>query len=437
MKRILLSLLGALSLLILFPQAAMAASTSQEMTNFTSTTLGYITAIASVAAIFFVIKGGLQYMTSTGNPEGIESAKKTIKNALLGLLIVISASFVINVFNQAFHGGTGGGAEAVNIPQIEAAKPSDGLTQVLLDAISGVLQNLVESSIKPVIDGIVVYLTTTPSLMGNSVVLKFWMVTLGIADSLFLIVVALVGLHFMSASSFGFEEVELKQLLPRIGLAFLGANSSLFLADYVVQTCNVMVKTVIDQTGGLTSAWVVAATNPATFLTGQTPLITLVFLVIFLIAAIVLLLIYVSRLIMIFLGAVMAPLIFLLWAMPKSADFAVASFKTYLVTVFMAFVHVVIFQLAASFLTLPGNTTNSLVSIAVAIGLFFTLLKVPSVMMQLVLYSSGSTIFKRVGGQIINAVMAPKQDGSGSSGGGSNQGSSPSGARKPRAALGV
>ncbi len=438
MKRVLLSVLATLSLFFLFPQAALAASTSSDMTNFVQTTLGYITAVGSVAAIFFVVKGGLQYMTSTGSPEGIESAKKTIKNALLGLLIILSASFVVNIFNQAYNGPGGGGSETVSIPQIESAKPSDGLTQVLLDAIAGVLQNLIESAVKPVVDGIIVYLTTTPSLMGNSVVLKFWLVNLGITNSLFLLVIALVGLHFMSASSFGFEEAELKQLLPRVGLAFLGANSSLFLADYVVQTCNVMVKTVIDQTGGLTSAWVLNAVNPVTFLTGNTPLITLVFLVIFLIAAIVLLLIYVSRLIFIFLGAVMSPLIFLLWAMPKTADFASAAFKTYFVTVFMAFVHVVIFQLAASFLTLPGNTTNSLVSIAVAIGLFFTLLKVPSVMMQLVLYSSGTTIFKRVSGQIMNAVMAPKQDGSGAgSSDGSNAGKAAAGAKKARVALGV
>lgn len=430
MKRI-LPLLAILPVIILYPQIAYAASTSTDINNFTHTTLGYITAIASVAAILFVVKGGLQYMTSSGSPEGIESAKKTIRNALLGLLIVLSASFVIGIFNQAYNGAGSGGSDTVSIPQIESVKPPDGLTQVLLDAISGVLQNLIQSAVKPVVDGIITYLTTTPSLMTNSVVLKFWMVTLGITDSLFLVVMALIGLHFMSASALGFEEIELRQLLPRVGVAFLGANSSLFLADYIVQTCNVMVKTVIDQTGGLTDAWIVNAVNPVTFLTGNTPLITEVFLVIFLISAIVLLLIYVSRLIMIFLGAVLSPLIFLLWAMPKTADFAIASFKTYFVTVFMAFVHVVILQLASAFLTLPGNTTNSLVSIAVAIGLFFTLLKVPSVMMQLVLYSSGTTIFKRVGGQIINAVMAPKSEGAG---GGEGSGAK---VKKPRAALGV
>lgn len=432
MKKI-LTVLGLMLAPFFYVSPVFAASTSSELTNFTSQTLGYITAIASIAAVFFVVKGGVQYMTSSGSPDGIENAKKTIKNALLGLLIVLSASFIIGVFNQAFNSGGGQGSAGVNIPQIESVKPADGLTQVLIDAVSGFMQNLIQSSTKPIVDGIVGYLTTTPSLLDNSVVFKFWTVTLGIADSLFLIIVALVGLHFMSASSFGFEEVELKQLLPRVGLAFLGANTSLFLADYVVQACNVMVKTVIDQTGGLTNAWILNAINPTSFITGNTPLITLVFLIIFLIAAIVLLLLYVSRLIMIFLGAVMAPLMFLLWALPKFSDFASAAFKSYFVTVFMVFVHVVILQLAAAFLTLPGNNTNSLVSIALAIGLFFTLLKVPSVMMQMVLYSSGTNIFTRVGGQIINAVMAPKPEG----GDAPSPGAGNTHARKTRQALGV
>ena len=56
----------------------------------------------------------------------------------------------------------------------------------------------------------------------------------------------------------------------------------------------------------------------------------------------------------------------------------------------------------------------------------------------MVLYTSGTSIFKRVGGQIMNAVMAPKQEGTGSgSGGGLPEGSGGGKAKKPRAALGV
>jgi hypothetical protein len=208
----------------------------------------------------------------------------------------------------------------------------------------------------------------------------------------------------MSASTFGYDEVELSQLLPKIGLAFLGANVSLFLADYVILTVNVLVATVLNSTGGLNHAWVMDAINPATFITGTTPLITLVFLILFLIIAIVLLLMYIGRLIMISLGAVLSPFIFLLWIIPKFSDFAEIAAKSYVVTVFMVFVHVVVIQLASSFLSLPNQSGNSLVSIAVAIGLFLTLLKIPGLMMQMVFYSSGNGTFRKLGRQIINVM---------------------------------
>ncbi len=404
----LLSIIGLIlpSYLIL---ATPAFAVSSEVTQFTSNTLGMITLISTAAAVFFLVKGGYEYITSTGKPDNLENARKTIRNAIVGLVIVLGASLFVSVLSNSFNQisqSTSSGA--VSISQIETIKPSDGLTQVLIDAVSGFMQNIVQSATKPIVDGIIGYLTSTPELLGNSVIFNFWTIILGITDSLFVLVVALLGLHFMSAGALGFEEIELRHLLPRIGLAFLAANVSLFLANYVIITSNTLTKAVLDATGGLTNAWVVNAINPATLVSGNTPLITLVFLVIFLIVSIVLLLLYISRLIMISLGAVLAPFIFLLWAIPKSSDFATISIKTYIVTVFIAFVHVVIIQLASAFLTLPNNAGNSLIGIGVAIGLFFTLLKTPSLMMQLIMYTSGNAAVKKVGGQIINVITSDK-----------------------------
>ncbi len=382
---------------------------SSEVTQYTSNTLGMITLISTAAAVFFLVKGGYQYITSTGKPDSLESAKKTIRNAIIGLVIVLGASLFVSVLSNSFNQiGPSTNSGAVSISQIQSVQPSDGLTQVLIDAVSGFMQNIVQSATKPIVDGIIGYLTSTPELLSNSVIFNFWTIILGITDSLFVLVVALLGLHFMSAGALGFEEIELRHLLPRIGLAFLAANVSLFLANYVIITSNMLTKAVLDSTGGLTNAWVVNAINPSTFASGNTPLITLVFLVIFLIVSIVLLLLYISRLIMISLGAVLAPFIFLLWAIPKSSDFATISIKTYVVTVFIAFVHVVIIQLASAFLVLPANAGNSLISIGVAIGLFFTLLKTPSLMMQLIMYTSGNAAVKKVGGQIINVITSDK-----------------------------
>ena len=396
-----------LSIYFLTPLQVFAAST--EITTYTTNTLQIITLIAGGAATLFLILGGYGYITSSGNPETLEQSKKTIKNALVGLLIVLGASIFVSMLRTALQPGNGDTTgTAITMQPIQAAEPSEGLAQVLIDAVSGFMENIVQSAISPILNGILGYLTTTPSVLNNSVIFNFWLVTLGIVDSLFVLVVALLGLQLMSANTFGFEEVRLNQLLPRIGLAFLGANISLFLADYVILTCNALVKTILDSTGGLQQTWLEHATNPVVLVAGTTPLITLIFFVIFLIVAIVLLLMYISRLILVSLGAVLSPFIFLLWAIPKTAGFAEMAVKSYFVTVFIVFVHVVTIQLAASFLTLPENSTNSLIAIATAIGLFFTLLKTPSLMMQLIQESAHTGVMQKLGGQIMNVMSTSK-----------------------------
>lgn len=406
MKKLII-LLTTVLLFFVFAAPVAAIGTSLEITNFTSDTLRIITTLASLAAVFFLVKGGFGYITSSGNPEGLEDAKKTIRNALIGLTVVLASGLIVSVFRNAVNSvpPTGSGS-AISITQIVPEKPAEGLTQVLIDAVSSFIQNVVESATKPIVNGIIGFLTTTPSLLGNSVVSNFWLVSLGIVDSLFVIVTALLGLQLMSATTLGFEEIEFRLLLPRIGIAFLGANISLFLTDYVITAGNALVTTVLNATGGLNHAWIVDALNPTSLVLGGTPLITLIFLVLFLIIAVVLLLMYISRLILISVAGALSPFVFLLWAIPKFAGFAEIAIKSYFVTVFTVFIHVVIIQLASSFLTIPGNSNNSLVSIAVAIGLFATLLKTPSLAMEMVMYSSKNETFKKVGRQIINIVHA-------------------------------
>ena len=407
-----LILLASLILSALFlPSTVFAASSIPEISSYTSDTLSIITVIAAAAAVFFLIRGGYLYITSSGKPEVLEDAKKTIRNALIGLVVVLASSALVSLLTGALVGDVGS-TSTVTLPltQIESVKPPDGLAQVLLDAVNGFLQNIIQSATKPVVDGIMTFLTNTPELLSNAIIVKFWLIMLGIADTLFVLIVALLGLQFMSASTFGFEEIEFKHLLPRIGLAFLGMNVSLFLADYAIKTCNALVTGIINATGGLDHAWITNAITLPNLLSQSTPPITLIFLLIFLIIAIVLLLMYISRLIVIALGAVLSPFIFLLWTLPKTADFAEMAIKGYLVSVFTIFIHVVTIQLAGSFLVLPEHTNNSLISIAVAIGLLLTLLKIPSFVMQLILFTRSIDTVKHVGSQIMNVMSAEKPE---------------------------
>ena len=405
MKLLSLALTTILTTLF-FPSVAYAASSApSEVTAFTGDALTLITIISAASAVIFLIRGGYIYITSSGKPDALEEAKKTIRNSLLGLVIVLASSGLVSLLSGALVGETGSTSiTTLPITQIESVAPSDGLTQVLIDAVNGFIQNIVESSTKPIVDGIMTFLGSTPSLLANASIVKFWLIMLGIVDSLFVLVVALLGLQFMSASTFGFEEIEFKHLLPRIGLAFLGANVSLFLADYAIQASNALVAGVISATGGLNHAWITNAITISSLTNGTAPFIILIFLLIFLIVSIVLLLMYISRLIVIVLGAVLSPFIFLLWTLPKTADIAEMAVKGYFVSVFTIFIHVVTIQLAGTFLSLPEQTNNSLISIAVAIGLLLTLLKIPSFMMQLILFSRSVGAVRHMGSQITNVL---------------------------------
>lgn len=408
MKRILTVLVMILPFFI-FTTPAFAVSTPQEISSYTSSTLQLITAIALAASVFFLIKGGYLYITASGNPDGLENAKRTIKNALIGLILVLGAGLFVSILTNSLGAPTSStSTSAVNIPTIESTTPPSGLTVVLVDAIQGLFQYILVPASLPIMNAVISFLTTTPTLLNNSVIMNFWLIMLGITDSLFLVVVALLGLRFMSAETFGFEQVEIRQLLPRIGLAFLGANVSLFLADYLIVTCNAMVSAVLNNTGGLSHALLLDSINPVTTITNSTPFISIIFYVMFLIVSIILLFMYIARLIFISLGGVLSPFIFLLWSIPRFSDFAEIAVKTYIVTVFTIFVHVVVIQLASAFITLPSQTPNSIVAVAVGIGLMLALLKIPQTLMQLVFYTTGFRALTGMGRQMMNVMTTDK-----------------------------
>ena len=57
--------------------------------------------IAGFVAVFFIIKGGFSYMTSGGDPNGISAAKKSITNAIVGLIICIFAAAIVTAIAKA------------------------------------------------------------------------------------------------------------------------------------------------------------------------------------------------------------------------------------------------------------------------------------------------------------------------------------------------
>ena len=55
---------------------------------------------AGAVAVLFLIIGGFRYVVSTGNPEQVEAAKKTILYAILGLIIIFIAFVLVKLVQQ-------------------------------------------------------------------------------------------------------------------------------------------------------------------------------------------------------------------------------------------------------------------------------------------------------------------------------------------------
>lgn len=53
--------------------------------------------IAAYIAFFFILYGGFQFMTGGGNPGQVESARKTLLNAVIGLVIALGSTAIINL----------------------------------------------------------------------------------------------------------------------------------------------------------------------------------------------------------------------------------------------------------------------------------------------------------------------------------------------------
>ncbi len=51
--------------------------------------------LAGIAAVIMIIVAGIMYITSSGNPEGLARAKRTITNAVIGLLLIIFAYSIV------------------------------------------------------------------------------------------------------------------------------------------------------------------------------------------------------------------------------------------------------------------------------------------------------------------------------------------------------
>jgi Type IV secretion system pilin len=82
---------------------------SQSLSDLIVNVIRLMLLFAGAIAVVFVIIGGYQYIASGGNEETAEKGKKTLINAIIGVVVIVLAYAIINVIVNLVGSGSGYG----------------------------------------------------------------------------------------------------------------------------------------------------------------------------------------------------------------------------------------------------------------------------------------------------------------------------------------
>ncbi|HKC14928.1 MAG TPA: pilin [Patescibacteria group bacterium] len=62
--------------------------------------VGTLLTFAGAVALFLIIFSGIKFITSGGDAKQVEGARKTLTYAVLGLVVILLAAFVVNIVSD-------------------------------------------------------------------------------------------------------------------------------------------------------------------------------------------------------------------------------------------------------------------------------------------------------------------------------------------------
>lgn len=74
---------------------------TSDLTLITLGILDILIRLAGLIAVGYIIYGGIQYVTSQGEPDKAKQAQTTIANALIGLVVAITAAATVGFIGRA------------------------------------------------------------------------------------------------------------------------------------------------------------------------------------------------------------------------------------------------------------------------------------------------------------------------------------------------
>lgn len=106
----LISLYTALGVPLILTHPALAATAPgvSNVENFIKSIITVVTGLAGLVATGFLVVGGFSYIVSSGNPNRLDKAKKTIIYSVIGLSITIAAFVISNIVTSLATNAFGG-----------------------------------------------------------------------------------------------------------------------------------------------------------------------------------------------------------------------------------------------------------------------------------------------------------------------------------------
>jgi hypothetical protein len=100
-RSFLVTLCGSLFIVFVTITSAYADTPDvSKIENFAQNVIQVLVTLAGLLAAGFFVMGGISYITSSGNPEHLDRAKKTIVYSGIGLAVCIAAFVLSNVISQ-------------------------------------------------------------------------------------------------------------------------------------------------------------------------------------------------------------------------------------------------------------------------------------------------------------------------------------------------
>jgi len=72
----------------------------KDIVDIIENIFGLAIRLAGILAFIMLILGGFRYLTSGGDAKAAESARKTLTYAILGLVLIIAAWFILKFLNE-------------------------------------------------------------------------------------------------------------------------------------------------------------------------------------------------------------------------------------------------------------------------------------------------------------------------------------------------